>query len=299
MGKGISIFGAGLSGLIAARMLHEHGPTVYERQDKLPNNHHAVLRFRSSIVGDVTNIPLRKVRVTKAVVGGSNPVYDMVGYSLKTTGVLHERSISSLEPVDRYVSPRDFIARLASTAKIQTGVDFIDWSHNLIKEHGPIISTIPMPVMMDIFKWTDRPEMNYRNGWNLTVTLHENLDCNINATLYNPDPYTPWYRATLMDEKIIFEGAGDPSDFDEEEIDEWLGNFCLTYGYVANHKIRSAKYQKISDLSRSDRLKADAFMVWLSKEKNIYSLGRFATWRPKLLLDDVVNDVRAIMNMAK
>ncbi len=41
------------------------------------------------------------------------------------------------------------------------------------------------------------------------------------------------------------------------------------------------------------------FIMWASDKHQVYSLGRFATWRPGLLLDDVVNDVRVIQRIHK
>lgn len=36
------------------------------------------------------------------------------------------------------------------------------------------------------------------------------------------------------------------------------------------------------------------FIYWATKEHDVYSLGRFATWRPGLLLDDLVKDIQKI-----
>jgi hypothetical protein len=40
------------------------------------------------------------------------------------------------------------------------------------------------------------------------------------------------------------------------------------------------------------------FIMWASDNFGIYSLGRFATWRPGLQLDDLVNDVRVIQRIS-
>jgi hypothetical protein len=52
-------------------------------------------------------------------------------------------------------------------------------------------------------------------------------------------------------------------------------------------------YFKIIEINDAERKK---FLRWASVHHNVYSLGRYATWRPKLLLDDLVNDVRKIEN---
>ena len=44
------IWGAGLACLLA-NMFRKWSPVVYEKQDSLPNNHNALLRFRTNQVG--------------------------------------------------------------------------------------------------------------------------------------------------------------------------------------------------------------------------------------------------------
>ena len=55
-----------------------------------------------------------------------------------------------------------------------------------------------------------------------------------------------------------------------------------------------SQYQKIAPIPERDR---QEILMHLTQEHNIYSLGRFATWRPGLLLDDIVQDVRRIQSM--
>jgi len=51
------------------------------------------------------------------------------------------------------------------------------------------------------------------------------------------------------------------------------------------------RYSKILPIPEVERKR---LILWATDNFNIYSLGRFATWRPGLLMDDVVNDVRVI-----
>jgi hypothetical protein len=51
------------------------------------------------------------------------------------------------------------------------------------------------------------------------------------------------------------------------------------------------KYAKITPIDDDER---KSFMHWATVTHNVYSLGRFATWRPNLLLDDLINDIRKI-----
>lgn len=300
----ITIFGAGLAGLIAARMLNERAPTICEKQEALPNNHHAVLRFRSSVVGDATNIPFRKVRVIKAVHGGINPVADANNYSRKVTGgELHSRSISSLEPVERWIAPPDLVGRLAATAKIDYGVDFQDWSHNLIRgdrRDSPVISTIPVNIMMGLFNWPDLPEFKYSSGWTLKAKLPETTD--VHCTVYYPGA-VPWYRASITGSELMVEGSGNLAPKLNSTINSLLPTLAASLGLDSEMmpglewQLKEARYQKIVELDNFGKESVKRFIMWLSKEHSIYSLGRFATWRPKLLLDDIVEDVRVISRL--
>lgn len=293
----IAIFGAGLSGLIAAKMLHEYYPEVHERQSSLPNNHNAVLRFRSSVVGDATNIAFKKVRVIKAIHEPTNSVADAIQYSLKVTGKLQSRSILDTDTVERYVAPPDLVSRLASTASISYDVDFLAWSHNLIRDgHCPIISTIPMPAMMKIFEWREVPEFSYYDGWSVKLKLDPALEPTLHATIYYPGS-TPIYRATVCGGEVILEGVGDIKGINS--LDSGFVEVLKSLGLEQRHivdwgVVKSNRYQKIADLSPRDRDIAKRFIIWLTQKHGIYSLGRYATWRPKLLLDDLPQDVRII-----
>lgn len=306
--NGVHIFGAGLSGLIAARMLLDRNPIILEKQSSLPNNHQALLRFRTSAVGDATNIPFRKVNVSKHVVSdpGSNPIRDAIVYSRKVSGMVHARSILDLSPSIRYIAPSDLISKLSATASILFGIDFEDWSHNLVRHHSPIISTIPVPVMMKLFKWPDIPNFNRRPGWNINIKLKKELCSSMHATIYSAKQSDLWYRASINDSLFIIEGSGEiPPEDDEGGINheievsfDALNHFGLNFETdVESVSSYRSYYQKISDLSTKERESVKRFVMWLSAEHQIYSLGRYATWRPKLLLDDIVNDVRVISRL--
>ena len=300
-GTRLTIFGAGMAGLIAARMLVDRHPVVMERQEALPNNHHAVLRFRSSIVGDATNVPFRKVQVNKCVLSdeSSHPIRDAAVYSRKVTGKLHARSILNTETSERYVAPGDFLQRLASTADIQFGIDFQDWSHNLIRSRGPVISTIPVPLMMGMFAWPKKPEFNSSKGWTIKASVHASLECSLHSTVYSARVNDIWYRASLTGSELMIEGVGEEPELSHasDVLQYVAGHFGLRFEDIANWQVYPAKYQKIADLKSEDRESVKRFVMWLSNEHGIYSLGRFATWRPKLLLDDLVNDVRVIARL--
>ena len=61
------IYGAGLAGLLAGHMLRSLNPKIVESQDSLPNNHGALLRFRTDKVARACATPFKKVKVQKAI----------------------------------------------------------------------------------------------------------------------------------------------------------------------------------------------------------------------------------------
>ena len=87
------MIGAGMAGLLAGAMLRGDCERIIEAQDSIPNNHSAVLRFRSTVVADTLNIPFKEVKVMKAVQPWQNPVADAMAYSFKNTGTSSLRSI--------------------------------------------------------------------------------------------------------------------------------------------------------------------------------------------------------------
>jgi len=303
----VVIVGAGLAGLLAARMLTDLRPLVMEIQDSLPNNHRAVLRFRSDAVSRAINIPFKKVRVIKGIYGNfeaDNPVATANQYSLKVTGKLQTRSILSTEPVDRWIAPDDLVARLAVGAKINYGIEkYVEalQQHNSIPPI-PVISTVPMDKLMEMLDYPGprlAADEKRREGWSLRSRLPESWEASVYATVYAPNPRKRWYRASITGNELIVEGVGSLVEDEKrgvmEEAMMGLGIWIPLTGKGIEYS--QSQYQKISELSTEVREQAKRFIMWATAEYGVYSLGRYATWRPGLLLDDVVNDVNVIRKL--
>ena len=283
----ITVVGAGMAGLLAAGMLMERCDAVFEAQSALPNNHSAVLRFRTSVVGDALNIPFKEVRALRAVHPWRNPVADALSYSIKTNGCATLRSIQSAngDLAARYVAPPDFVRQMADRVgpKIAYDVKF-DFS-----DAGPVISTIPMPALMAAMDYPRRHQLFFRSrsGSNLVAQL-QGVDAY--CSIYVPDPGIAAARISIMGDVLVAESYGGR----EPEL-----HACLSLmGLDASHldgapEVKEQRYAKILPIDEDERRR---FIMWAS-ERGVYSLGRFATWRPNLLLDDVVNDVRVIQRL--
>jgi hypothetical protein len=298
----ITIVGAGMAGLLAARMLRHRDPVVVEAQESLPNNHSAVLRFRSPAVGDVLGIPFRRVSMTKAVVPWRNPVADALAYARKVSGV--SRSDRSLplapEVADRWIAPPDLVERMARGVEIKFSTKF-DFNSSGEK----VISTIPMPSLMSSLDFPGRSDVVfvYAHGWNVRAKLNMT---SAYVSLYVPSPDHSFSRVSITGDELIVEYSRPISSLASVEADiersrAWivkdvesaLALLGLPATAVAGFPVaRVQRYAKILPIDDEARR---AFIFWASSVRGAaYQLGRYATWRPGLLMDDLVKDVRTI-----
>jgi NAD(P)-binding Rossmann-like domain len=281
----INVVGAGMAGLLAANMLRRHDVIVYEKQKELPNNHHSVLRFRTPEVGEVLGIPFRKVNMVKTVSGFTNVVANSLSYSMKVTGeYLSDRSIISGTVTDeRYIAPLNLIEQMAKNIHIQYESDY-----NFNDSNFPVISTIPMPLLMNKLNYTNQIEFKSMPGVVLTATV-ANCDAFVSVLFPGSEDYS---RATITGNQLMIEF---PRNINKHY--SYQRRIANALGIVDTHifdmQWKKQDYFKITEINDAERKK---FLRWATVHHNIYSLGRYATWRPKLLLDDLVKDVRKIEN---
>ncbi len=286
----MKIIGAGLSGLLAGCM--NPGSTIYERASELPNNHGAILRFRSNKIGQALGIPFKKVRVTKAIWYNGQEVEPTPRmqnmYSHKCTGKYIDRSISNIDPVDRWIAPEDFIQQLADRCEI-----VYDWDAQFNEIPQPVISTIPMHKMLRLVNFSYPDDVVFAMGpiWS---RIHTVPDANIYQTIYFPtdDEFIGVYRASFTGDKLIIECVN------SNGVD--LGIVLKAFGMPIDTKVYTdsiieEKYGKIVEIDHNVRR---SIMATLTHEHNVYSLGRYATWR-NILLDDVFEDIIKIRDLMK
>jgi hypothetical protein len=317
MAMKFKIIGAGMSGLLAACMLREKCIEVSDKATFLPNNHHAVLRFRSSVVGDATGIPFRKVSVISSVDESRNPISDALSYSRKTNGKYLLRSIASgtNEIKERYIAPPNFTKALYERVCNQSSTKFV-WGMDAAArdnrkaylrppENTGIISTIPMPNLMHIVGWEEEPDFKYSQ---IAVIKAQFNHCDAHATMYYPH-HDLISRASLTGNELAIEiPIGDGRDqaameqmlqtvHDESGslLQDVMRDFGLRRDDFANSVVAVQKYGKIAPIDDAMRKR---FIMHMSEQYGIYSLGRYATWRPGLLVDDLVNDVRVIERLS-
>lgn len=313
----VIILGAGMAGLLAANILRRHDVTVLEKSEGLPDNHKALLRFRSHEVSDATGIPFERVQVAKGLWDGERVVSEATllqqnRYSLIVTGgEVHARSLSNLRSVeDRFIAPKDFVQQMAKNVNIGFKYKSIDLSHRK-KWDDVLISTIPMPVLMKLLKWDDIPNFQYSPIWTVRARITHPI-FKVHQTLYNVND-EEWYRATIHGDQLTLEYAFDPDELfvaglsginAESAVARFFCQSSMSEGWgqrwvpewspkVTDVTLSKQPFGKILPIPEDIRRK---FIIWASDKFNIFSLGRFATWRP-LLLDDLVWDIKKIETM--
>lgn len=296
----IEIYGAGMAGLIAANMLRRRHPIIMEKAKSLPSNHEALLRFRTDAVSRATGIPFRAVAVQKGVVWNDRvlsecPLDAANAYAYKVAERYMIRSVINLATELRWIAPPDFIEQLADGLNIQYGID-AEISEG--KKQLPIISTIPMPVVINKLGLSKVPEFKSRQIYVITCDITY-PECDLYQTLYFPNQFAFPYRASVTGKRLIVETMINPDDglgkqfewsFLNEQIRfvlNYFGMHSASFGNVTQRAQRLGKIVPVDDKWRKE------FIYELTARCGIYSLGRFATWR-QILLDDVVSDVEQI-----
>jgi hypothetical protein len=209
---------------------------------------------------------------------------------MKCSGIARsDRSIiSEAFAADRWIAPPDLIQRMAVNVDIRYEVDF-----DLRMRDGqePVISTIPMPALMKLLDYPEQPKFEYIGGVNIRAVL-SSVDAYV--SIYVPDPKYQFNRISLTGNELIIEIAGEPKrkDVFDDLLFEALEILGLgqvwSIDKVTTKKQQYAKIQPIDDDLRRE------FQHWATDNYGIFSLGRFATWRPQTQLDDLVQDIRRI-----
>jgi hypothetical protein len=301
----VIIVGAGMSGLIAANMLRHKNPLIIEAQSTLPNNHSALLRFRSNVVAEATGIKFKKVHVKKAVYF-EDKLHDKADlrmqnmYSKKVTGGIYSRSLNNLNDCERYISPENLIELLAKNVNISFNKEFSSSHIDYFKKTEiPVISTIPMERLLDLLGYNPNKKIKFNHKEIYTFTCKLNTEIDVYQTIYYPATDDNVYRASITGNLLTIEFTKHENAIEKEIFDtdnyreevEGLLDRCL--GIVCDIYDAKVSYQKYGKILPIDDTFRKQFIVEMSDRFGIYSLGRFATWR-QLLLDDIVNDVKVI-----
>lgn len=284
------IVGAGLAGLIAAHAWPR--ATVMEVGSPVAN-HRALLRFRSEAVSTLTGIPFRRVRVHKGVwfqFKHREPDIRLANmYARKVVGSLAgDRSIWNVAPVDRFIAPESLYEQLVESVGPRLLWNCEADYEAMAASRQCIITTAPMPVVLDAMhiQYDQKFERAPINVMRFRVPKAD-----VFQTVYYPTDRHSVYRASITGDLLIVEHAG------EQPQGDWWEDVLASFGLDHAEFLDEGKqrYGKIVDIDSGWRKRT---LLGLTTQFNIYSLGRFATWR-NILLDDVVHDISVIKAMAR
>lgn len=296
------IVGAGLAGLITACKIPD--VPIYEAGPRV-DSHKALLRFREDSVSRATGIPFKAVRVRKSIWANAchwtqcSIQYANV-YSRKVTGaLLGDRSIWDLDEVTRYIAPEDFYDRLVDMhgdrIRFATPIQF-----QTRQSRERLISTIPLPLMMELCDLA-APEGSVTFGPSPINVRRYRLPAgtDLYQTVYFPEVWLRTYRASITGDILIVECIDRDMAFEWAYAeDKELLHICEAFGLNAVEDLTpmekvKQRYGKIIDIPRQQR---EAILYELTREFNVFSIGRFATWR-NILLDDVVKDIDVVKRL--
>jgi hypothetical protein len=285
------IIGAGLSGLIAAHIWPRAG--LVEVAPGPSPSHQALLRFRSDAVANVTGIGFKRVTVRKGIWWGERfhaPDISLANaYTSKCLeAIVPDRSIWNIEPVERYIAPEDFYEQLVEAVerRITWGINFFASPGDISAE--PILSTAPLPNTLAAYHLDCAAEFKRMP---ITVQRFRVANCEAYQTIYFPSPDHSMYRASITGSLLIVEHASAlPYGSWEKELYRAFMFDSHALDPLSTVRQTFGKIMPIDDAIRK------AVLFRLTREHNVFSLGRFACWR-NTLLDDVVSDAAVIKRL--
>lgn len=285
------IIGAGLSGLLAAIAFPRS--EVIEAKPRAAS-HRALLRFRSTEVAALTGIEFKRVMVRKGIWFDDAFVEPSILlanlYSRKVIGRLGERSIWNVAPVERFIAPDDLYDQLVDMIgpRIQFEMPF---SFTPIPTKIPVISTAPLYVTLKALG-IDTPGLTFQRErifvYRATLPPTEG---SVFQTIYFPSADTPIYRASITGKTIIVESMRNVISTDLDKLEYAFGVETRNLQWERG----AQEFGKITPIEDESRR---ALLGKLTSEHNLFSLGRFGTWR-NILLDDVVHDIAVIKRLIR
>ena len=282
------IVGAGLAGLIAAHAWPT--ATVLEAAARPRAGHRALLRFRSEAVGRLTGIEFRRVTVRKGIWADFQfqaPAIRWANlYAQKVVGRLAgDRSIWNLDTSERFIAPDNLYDQLLDSVG-----DRIHWGTNAsFNARQLLVCSAPLPVVLRQLVIAAPIEFPRAP---IHVTRWHVPGADVFQTIYFPERGIGLYRASITGNVLIAESVSPIDEDDEKEIERAFG---IALGNCERLESVEQKYGKIAPVDDAVRKQ---LLFRLTHEHNIYSLGRFATWR-NILLDDVVDDITMIKKLLK
>jgi hypothetical protein len=129
----------------------------------------------------------------------------------------------------------------------------------------------------------------------ITVYRYRIEGADLFQTIYFPALEIPVYRASITGDLLIVEAM---TSIEPNQLAFWLVSVLKAFGLesradaIWNASLPPVKQEFGKIVPVDDGLRKGMLFL-LSQQHNVFSVGRFATWR-NILLDDVVHDLRVV-----
>jgi hypothetical protein len=298
----IVVIGAGISGRIAAATLDsEHDVLMVDAAQKKHHpfaDHKAILRLRSDDIKKFFQCTMKEILAHKQVLH-KGVLYDSATidmnncYSQKCYGSVSKRSIYELGIVKRYIveyiQPEKGLDICFNKKVVKVSDDRqIHFPDGSTETYDFCVSTMPMPSMLNAAYGSftsgisrllkSRPVFIKRCRLSMMLDKHR--------TIYFTQPDFP-YRATLEECVLIIESMRPVTDSDTAMVADAFGFKSRDISSYTVHKKNIGKILPFANRIRKQIIDD------LTNRFNIYSLGRFAIWKP-IRVDHVIDDMKTI-----
>lgn len=323
----IVVIGSGIAGCLAANFFKAEEVVVVEKSPKINFNssHNAVMRMGDQRIGLILGSRLKKIEVKKefywdGVIYKDPPISAKNSYSLKVSGIIQERSIKRPSG-GRYLFDEDKnylkgIRRHFSSEVIKIEDKFLELkdlvsSRIYREEYDVCISTIPLFSLGKIIGWEEFDVFfDLRRVYTCVFDIGKSfpVSSEVNQTIYVSDICFDMYRATLQGCKMIFEFVGLEEEKENKEREGKWGKEIIEimalFGIpnpILYFDPDEFEFKRNSQgkISKIDEGKRKGILSSITEEYNLYSLGRYATWKPQLMVEDLVQDLERIREMIK
>lgn len=298
----IVILGAGMAGAMAYGYFRSYNPEVYDAKTD-DDVKYAIMRLKDKSIGLILGTPLKEIKVDKAcyykgkLYDNSNIMLSNL-YSYKVNDKLNSRSIDHLNKATRFI--------LNDKISLPTNYnhEFKDVVHKdvvfkapphaaVLKKYDICISTLPMSHMVKIKGMEKFKDVSFHSKPICVKKFKLKIKSCVNQTIYFPDPELQTYRASIEEGEFIVESIEIKPN--EAEIEEIANAFGLDLSMMDFDNEFENKHGKIIPIDPDIRR---SIIAELTEKFNIYSLGRFATWR-NLRTDDLIDDLKKIDKIIK
>lgn len=162
-----------------------------------------------------------------------------------------------------------------------------------------LVSTIPLPALLKML----RMEFHHRFTAEPITTIFFDVPPEASVDAFQvvniTDPSNIFYRASLMDQKVILETMNPDHETEESQLTHTaaalanaLWKLNLRKENATIHVIRPGKFHPIPKTARKQLL------AKLTNDWQIYCLGRYATWSYKRI-DHIAEDAHSILKIMK